>query len=218
MSPRLVDLPRRTFLKLLLALPAAFGLAPRLLGRDEVAYAAELLAANTPAPGRTLPLTPECGDDDEPTPPQTEGPFFTPRSPRRTSLLEPGMAGVRIVLSGRVFTQDCKPVPGALLDFWHADDAGVYDNDGYRLRGHLLSDAEGRWRLETIVPGRYPGRTRHYHLKVQAPGGRALTTQLYFPDEPRNRRDGIFDPRLLLAVDETKQGRTGRFNFVLRGA
>ena len=53
---------------------------------------------------------------------------------------------------------------------------------------------------------------------MQAPGGRILTTQIYFPDEGRNRRDGIFDPRLLLAVDETKQGRTGRFNFVLRTA
>ena len=145
----------------------------------------------------------------------TEGPFFTPRSPLRSSLLEPGMAGTRIALSGRVFTRDCHPVPGALLDFWHADDAGEYDNEGYRLRGHLYSDAEGRWNLETIVPGLYPGRTRHYHLKVQPRGGRVLTTQLFFPGEPRNQRDGIFDSRLLMAVGDTKTGKQGRFNFVL---
>jgi protocatechuate 3,4-dioxygenase beta subunit len=125
------------------------------------------------------------------------------------------MAGTRIVLGGRVFTRDCTPVPGALLDFWHADDAGEYDNEGYRLRGHVFADAEGRWRLETIVPGLYPGRTRHYHLKVQAPRGRVLTTQLYFPDEARNGRDRIFHPDLLLAVSDTKDGRQGRFNFVL---
>ncbi|MGH7731228.1 MAG: intradiol ring-cleavage dioxygenase [Candidatus Eiseniibacteriota bacterium] len=175
-------------------------------------------AADARRSGRALDPTPECGDDDEPTPRQTEGPFFTPRSPRRDSLLESGMEGTRIVLTGRVFTRDCRPVSGALLDFWHADDAGEYDNEGYRLRGHLFTDAEGRYRLETIVPGLYPGRTRHYHLKVQAPKGRVLTTQLYFPDEPRNGRDGIFRPELLMAVTNTKDGKLGRFNFVLDSA
>jgi protocatechuate 3,4-dioxygenase beta subunit len=210
---------RRRFLKILMALPAAYALGPRLLGRDEEAFADELLAASTPgskSAGRTLPVTPECGDDDEPTPSMTEGPFYTPRSPLRGSLLEPGMAGTRIVLAGRVFTRECRPVPKALLDFWHADDAGEYDNEGYRLRGHVFADDEGRWKLETIVPGLYPGRTRHYHLKVQAPGGRVLTTQLHFPNEPKNQRDGIFSPKLLLSLNDTKAGKEGRFNFVLR--
>ena len=53
-----------------------------------------------------LPLTPECGDDDEPTPSEAEGPFFKPRSPRRTSLIESGIVGTRLVLSGRVFSRD----------------------------------------------------------------------------------------------------------------
>jgi protocatechuate 3,4-dioxygenase beta subunit len=209
---------RRGFLKLVLAIPAFLALGPRLFGRDEAAFAADLLAANTPdprRPGKTLAPTPECGDDDEPTPSQTEGPFFTPSSPKRDSLLEPGMKGTRIVLTGRVFAHDCRPVSGALLDFWHADDDGEYDNEGYRLRGHLFADAEGRYRLETIVPGQYPGRTRHYHLKVQAPRGKVLTTQLYFPGEARNARDGIFRPELLMAVSDTKSGKQGRFNFVL---
>ena len=217
------DHGRRRFLKLLLAIPAAFAFGPWLFGHDEPALAEALLAATSPGSaskgtGRALAPTPECGDDDEPTPRQTEGPFFTPSSPRRDSLLEPGMAGTRIVLTGRVFTRECRPVSGALLDFWHADDAGEYDNDGYRLRGHLFTDAEGRYRLETIVPGLYPGRTRHYHLKVQAPRGPVLTTQLYFPGEARNGRDGIFRPELLVAVSDTKDGKQGRFNFVLRDA
>lgn len=44
---------------------------------------------------------------------------------------------------------------------------------------------------------------------------RVLTTQLYFPDEPRNRRDGIFRPELLMAMNETREGRQARFHFVL---
>jgi protocatechuate 3,4-dioxygenase beta subunit len=207
---------RRRFLQVLLAIPAFFALGPRLFGRDEAAHAEALLAATSS--GRAVAPTPECGDGDEPTPAMTEGPFYTPNSPRRDSLLEPGMAGMRIVLTGRVFTRACRPVSGALLDVWHADDAGEYDNEGFRLRGHLFTDAEGRYRLETIVPGLYPGRTRHYHLKVQAPRGRVLTTQLFFPGEPRNRRDGLFDPDLLLAVSDARDGRQGRFNFVLRDA
>ena len=93
---------------------------------------------------------------------QTEGPFYTPDTPERRSLLEPGMPGTRLLVSGYVYSTACQPVPGALLDFWHCDDAGVYDNQGYRLRGHQFADDEGRFELETIVPGLYTGRTRRF--------------------------------------------------------
>src|SRR5438067_13612368 len=93
------------------------------------------------------------------TPAQTEGPYFKPGSPARTSLVETGMTGTRLVLSGRVLTPACAPVAAATLDFWQADASGNYDNSGYRLRGHQLSDAAGRYNLETILPGEYPGRT-----------------------------------------------------------
>ena len=157
-------------------------------------------------------LTPACDDGDDPTPSQTAGPFFTPNSPERPSLHERGVTGTSIVLTGFVLTRDCRPVAGALLDFWHADDAGAYDNDGYRLRGHQFADDAGRYRLETIVPGHYPGRTRHFHVRVQAPSGPMLTTQLYFPDEPGNQRDRLFRPDLLV----TRDGDTVRFDFVLQ--
>jgi len=61
------------------------------------------------------------------------------------------------------------------------------------------------------VPGEYPGRTPHFHVKVQGKSGRVLTTQLYLPNHPRNRRDFLFDPRLLLS----SQGSELRFQFVL---
>jgi protocatechuate 3,4-dioxygenase beta subunit len=120
-----------------------------------------------------------------------------------------------MVLTGYVLSTDCRPVAGALVDFWHADDNGVYDNEGYKLRGHQFADDQGRYHLETIVPGLYPGRTRHFHVKVQAPNRPILTTQLYFPDEPGNAADGIFQPELLLDVAETADDKAATFNFVL---
>jgi protocatechuate 3,4-dioxygenase beta subunit len=164
-----------------------------------------------------LTTTPACGDDDDddPTPRQTEGPYFTPNSPRRASLLESGIAGTRLVVTGMVLTRACRPVANALVDFWQCDDAGNYDNSGYRLRGHQFTDSKGVYRLETIVPGVYPGRTRHIHVKVQAPRQPVLTTQLYFPNERRNDRDRIFDPELLLRMTDAASARQGRFDFVL---
>jgi protocatechuate 3,4-dioxygenase beta subunit len=149
-----------------------------------------------------------CG---ERTAPQTEGPFFKPKSPERRSLLETNLGGEKIVLTGVVLSRSCKPVPKALLDFWQADDAGEYDNRGFRYRGHQFSDAEGRFRLETIVPAVYPGRTRHIHVKVQAPGRGLLTTQIYFPGEPANRRDSLFREELAMR----KVAGEGRFDFVI---
>jgi len=218
-----IEQTRRRFLQLLIAVPAAWFAGLRFLGLDDFAAAAALFATSAPDSaaargGRAVSATPDCGDDDEPTPSETEGPFFTPRSPERTSLLEPGMPGTRIVLTGRVVTRGCQPVAGALLDFWHADDSGEYDNEGYRCRGHQFTDADGRYRLETVVPGLYPGRTRHFHVKVQPRGGRVLTTQLYFPAESRNARDFLFRPDLLMAMNGNGKGKDARFNFVLRTA
>jgi protocatechuate 3,4-dioxygenase beta subunit len=177
-------------------------------------------AASTPvAPSSTtaqLAPTPACGDDDDPTVAQTEGPYFTPNSPERASLVDAGMRGTKLVIEGFVVSTACQPVVRALVDFWQCDDAGAYDNTGYRLRGHQFTDASGRYRLETILPGLYTGRTRHIHVKVQAPGGRVLTTQLYFPDEAGNARDGIYSAALLLKeYGDSAGGKAGKFNFVL---
>ena len=159
--------------------------------------------------------TPECHDGDAMTLRETEGPFFKPASPQRTELLEAGMAGQPMELVGFVLSRHCKPLGGALLDFWHADDKGEYDNSGFRLRGHQFSDADGRYRLRTIVPGAYEGRTRHIHVKVQAKGGRVLTTQLYFPGEPKNRSDGLFRRELLMRTADASGSLAARFNFVV---
>ena len=160
-----------------------------------------LLAVGTGlgAPALSLAATPSCGDAAGPTQRQTEGPYFTRNSPLRDSLLQEDIAGTRLVLSGAVRGLDCAILPGVLLDFWQADQDGVYDNRGYRLRGHQFSDAAGRYRLQTLLPGFYPGRTRHIHVMVQSPAGPVLTTQLYFPGEAGNRNDGIFSAALLVS-------------------
>jgi protocatechuate 3,4-dioxygenase beta subunit len=146
------------------------------------------------------------------TPRQTEGPFFTPNSPLRSSLLEAATKAPRMLVTGQVLSPQCKPVANALVDLWHADEEGAYDNRGNRYRGHQFTDAQGRYQFETIVPALYPGRARHYHVKVQAKGGRVLTTQLYFPGDPGNRRDGLY--RQDLEMRTSKNGE-GTFNFVV---
>ena len=159
--------------------------------------------------------TPACHDGDEPTIRQSEGPFFKPKSPERSDLREPGAGGRPFELSGFVLTRACRPLRGAVVDLWHADDKGQYDDTGFRYRGHVTTGPDGAFRFRTIMPAVYPGRTRHYHVKVQAPGSRLLTTQLYFPDEPANRRDGLFQQALLMRVANAGDGLIGRFDFVL---
>jgi protocatechuate 3,4-dioxygenase beta subunit len=149
------------------------------------------------------------------TPAETEGPYFKAGSPEETSLVGSGLPGTPLTLTGTVLDPSCQPIAGATLDFWQADDAGNYDNAGYTLRGHLETDASGAFTLTTIVPGLYPGRTRHIHVKVQAPGGPLLTTQLYVPDEPTNATDGLFDARLLMNATPAGSGLAASFTFVV---
>ncbi|MDP8907935.1 MAG: dioxygenase [Chloroflexota bacterium] len=209
---------RRRLQALALALRAPLALAA-LTGRGAgivLSQSAEGTAAADSTP--VLAPTPACADADdlETTIEQTEGPYFTSDSPERTSLREEGMVGTPLLLTGYVYATNCQPVAEALIDFWQADDAGVYDNEGYTLRGHQFTDEDGRYELETIVPGLYPGRTRHIHVKVQAPDQPVLTTQLYFPDTPENEEDGIFDESLLVDIAERdEEGPQAYFTFVL---
>jgi protocatechuate 3,4-dioxygenase beta subunit len=151
------------------------------------------------------------------TPELTEGPFFKAGSPERTSLIDASTPGTKLVITGTVYTADCKPVAHALLDFWQADASGNYDNSGYNLRGHQYTDVNGRYTLTTIVPGLYTGRTEHIHVKVQAPNGRLITTQLFFPGVAQNDSDGIFNAALLMVVQKTSDGEQAQYNFVVPG-
>jgi protocatechuate 3,4-dioxygenase beta subunit len=175
-----------------------------------------VLAQTELAAGAALAATPEIADADDPTPALTEGPYFTPNSPKRRAIVPAGAGGTRLTLTGRVLSTAGRPVPNALIDFWQCDARGVYDNDGYRFRGHQFTDALGRYTLLSVVPGLYPGRTKHIHVKVQAPRKRVLTTQLFFPGVAANRADGIFTSECLVDRWRVLNGRRhGRFDFVL---
>ena len=230
--PRRLDVPhldRRTLLGAGVGITVAAILAAcsRNGGSGETAGGGQAAATTTPGGGAaqptvtspgptTLPPTPECTDADDVTPAQTEGPYFKPSSPEKANLYADVNSGTRLVLTGSVLTTSCQPVGRALVDVWQADASGQYDNQTYRLRGHLFTDDQGRYRLETVVPGLYPGRTRHIHVKVQAPNGPVLTTQLYFRGETRNANDGIYRPELEMDVRDAAGGKEGRFDFVVR--
>jgi protocatechuate 3,4-dioxygenase beta subunit len=199
-------LTRRRLLALGLAIPP-LGLA--LAG-------VESLLDTVGAAAAPLQATPTCDDGDDPTPELTEGPYFSSGSPRRRTLVTRGMRGTRLTITGYVLTTGCRPIKRAKLDFWQADASGVYDNEGYHLRGHQFTDSAGRWRLDTIVPALYTGRTKHIHVKLQRPGGEVLTTQLFFPGVNANAGDPLYQGDLLLhRWRRVGARRTGRFDFVL---
>ena len=149
------------------------------------------------------------------------GPFYTPGTPRRSNLREPGTTGEPLVFEGLVLTPDCRPAAGAVIDIWHCDERGRYDNDGFRYRGHQFTDGAGAFRFETIRSKRYGGRTAHIHVMVQGEATRLLTTQVYFPDfEAANARDSIFRDDLVMRLDRPGADGVwrGRFDFVLAPA
>ena len=149
-----------------------------------------------------------------PTPELTEGPYYKAGSPERDTLYAQSDPGKRIVVTGKVYRADGKPAPRAWLDFWQADAMGRYDNAGFAYRGHVFTAADGSYSMRTVLPGEYPGRTPHIHVKLRDGSGPELTTQLYFPEfSSHNNRDTIYDPRLVVRWDV--DGKTARFDFML---
>ncbi len=191
---------------------SASSIAPSAPARCARRRRARRRRAPIAALAQELPLTPQCHDGDKPTAPAD-----------RRAVLQAEVAATR--RSGRARRQgrawssspaSCSRAPAgrsprALVDLWHADECGEYDNSGFRYRGHVFTDAQGRYRFRTIVPAIYSGRTRHYHVKVQAPRGRVLTTQLYFPATRRQ------PPRLPVPAGTADAGGRSRGRR-LRGA
>lgn len=146
----------------------------------------------------------------------TEGPYWKAGSPTRRTIRTAGTSGKRLRLTGRVVDTACRPIAGATVDFWQADGKGVYDNAGSRLRGRQTTRADGSWTLNTVVPGLYPGRTEHIHVKVRTPAGTALTSQLFFPGSSSNDEDGIYVPSMLVKqFRRSGSGYRASFTFVV---
>lgn len=182
------------------------------LTRRELLKSSLALPVLLSVPGISLKPTPAIADDDEITPSMTAGPFYKPSSPLRSSLLEPGVSGTRIVLSGLVLNTSANAIENTMLDFWQTDPMGNYDTAGYKFRGHQFTNEEGQYFLETMIPRGYSGRTKHIHVKLQTPNNEILITQLFFPGETRNESDFLFRPELLMLVQNSKAS----FDFVLK--
>jgi protocatechuate 3,4-dioxygenase beta subunit len=143
-----------------------------------------------------------------------EGPFYRPGAPVRTDgkLYREGDKGDVLVVSGQVVGQSGDPIPSAVLDVWHTNAFGRYDNDDsehppaedeFRFRGKIRVNAKGEFRFETVRPGHYkltPGqyRTAHVHFKVTGDGYRLLTSQFFFRGEQYNATDPWFKPGMVL--------------------
>jgi protocatechuate 3,4-dioxygenase beta subunit len=160
--------------------------------------------------------TPQCHDTDD----NIEGPFFLPGSPERDDLLEAGITGTVVHLSGKVMIEGCGgPLSGALLDFWQANDAGAYDD--VKLRGHQYAGADGSYQLTTIRPGHYLNgaqyRPSHIHVKVGGVGGfLLLTTQLYFLGDEYNAIDPFIKPGLIIPFTTRADGSYDmHFDFII---
>ena len=152
------------------------------------------------------------------TPSQTVGPFYP------VALIGPGeddlackmpggarAQGTPIVVSGQIFDEAGKPVRGALVEVWQANESGKYEHPvdqtpepvdpNFKGYGRLLTDAEGRYRFRSIKPGAYPNpgyddwyRPPHIHYSIFGAGVmQRLITQVYFPGEKLNEIDPILN-------------------------
>lgn len=152
------------------------------------------------------------------TSPNQEGPFYMTGSPERVSLIEEGMAGIPISISGQVFDQDCNALSGIKLDFWLADAEGEYDNIGYTLRGHQFTNENGFYSIESIEPTPYTGRPSHIHVKLFTQNNRELlTTQIYFPGS-ESSPDVLNSPELMATylAPEPSGHQQVLFNFIVQ--
>lgn len=163
------------------------------------------LAATALAAGLTRMA--KAGDVLPPTPSQTEGPYYRAGAPFRNVLFDEAYFVRPLFMFGAVLNTAAEPLPGALVDIWHADDGGNYDNASpeFRGRGRQLADDGSGWWNFTTWPGYYPGRTKHIHVKASQQGFRTVTSQIYFQGDPRNPSDPLYNPALEMAVFEFEE-------------
>lgn len=170
------------------------------------------------APGGALSRTP-AGPD---------GPYYMPNTPQRRQIAAKGTSGERMNFAGQVLRQDSTPVAGACIEIWHADGNGDYDHHTFNTRGHQFTDDNGEFLFETTKPSGYGThsmsligtidfRSAHIHVKIRT-GDNTFTTQVWFPDDPRNATDiayWAFKNSNVVSYEDDGPTRTARFNFVV---
>lgn len=183
---------------------------------------------------QTDPTTPTDPDPTDPenalceaTSADIEGPFYREDPPHRATLVGEDEPGRTLVIEGYVYGADCEtPLAGAVVDVWHADDAGDYDNssDAFRMRGQMTTNDEGYYAYTTVRPGRYRNgstyRPEHIHYKVSYETGGSdtvtLITQLYFAEDPFLESDPwAVEERTIALESEQENAFAGRFDIIL---
>ena len=127
-------------------------------------------------PGRTARSGPRRGGEVRPHGGRCGGALLQAGAPEVLS------TGSGLTVSGDVISYpDCRPLPGARIEWWHADHSGRYVDS---LRGMQKTGAKGSYAFTTSPPGVYPGRPLHIHFKVSVPGHKPRFAR---PVEPKNR-------------------------------
>lgn len=131
-----------------------------------------------------------------------DGPFYSLDTPETRAIAGDGTSGKAMVFQGRVVDENGAPIENAIIEIWHADGNGDYDNEGYNCRGHQFTNADGCFEFQTVKPFGYGTqslslegvvdyRSAHIHVKLMK-GDRAQTSQIWFPDDPRNATDVVY--------------------------
>jgi protocatechuate 3,4-dioxygenase beta subunit len=164
------------------------------------------------------------------TPRQSEGPFYPRVLPEDsdadlTSFKGQRVSGEVIEIVGRLLATSGEPIARGEVEIWHCDPNGVYAHVGQETVPHfqgfgaVRTDESGGYRFRTTLPGIYPGRARHVHIKARGQRGLFLTTQMYFPGEADNGQDFLLmrasDPLALIAQKEPGPPPKFRFDIVL---
>ena len=210
--------PRRQFIKNLSLASAGIAFGPFIYKMNAANYSSDQLLSNCNA--TTIDY-------------YGVGPFYTADAPKITDgrLWKEGDEGTILRLSGHAHDLDCaQNLENVVIDLWHADNLGDYDNEGFKFRGKTTTDSDGFYSFETILPGKYLNgskyRPSHIHFKVTPPNYPTLNTQLYFEgdtdiaeDAAANIKDGTYNAteRIISLSDSVDGVLEGKWDIIIDG-
>jgi protocatechuate 3,4-dioxygenase beta subunit len=129
------------------------------------ALAVAALLVLAAAPGAAAPAAPGCA----PTLDDGAGPFGRGAPPRRAKI------GTGHVLTGVVLSSvDCSPIRGAQVHLWQSNRRYEYVRSGSAT---VVTDGNGRFRLQGPKPVSSGGRPAHIHIRVVAAEHELLFTR-----------------------------------------
>lgn len=157
------------------------------------------------------------------------GPYYFEDAPFRSVIAHENEPGQRLFISGTVKQNDCEDsISGSLIEIWQANDEGCYgivddcdtgnpENDYFNLRGKFFSDSNGDYSFESILPGYYGSRPRHIHIKITAPDGEVLVSQLYFENDPYCENDPWCQDAngRIISLEENEFGSYGNMDLII---